>query len=104
MVWIYSKSFWVFLPTLADEFIRCESFERLELLRGVRGHEEGLSRQFEMVMGLVVVLFHCRVFQRTVHAFHLTIGPGMVGYGEAVLDATFWHTRSKICCKRSTGM
>ena len=38
-------------------------------------------------MGLVVVLFHRGVFERTVHAFHLTIGPGMVGFGEAMVDA-----------------
>ena len=43
--------------------------------------------QFQVVMGMVVVLLHRSVFQRTVHAFHLTIGPGMVGFGEAVLDA-----------------
>ena len=41
----------------------------------------------QMVMGLVVVLFHGSIFERAVHAFHLAIGPGMVGFGEAVLDA-----------------
>jgi hypothetical protein len=30
--------------------------------------------QFQVVMGLVVVLFHRSVFMRTVHAFHLTSG------------------------------
>jgi hypothetical protein len=40
-----------------------------------------------MVMGLIVILFHGGVFERAVHAFHLAIRPGMVGFGEAVLDA-----------------
>ena len=43
--------------------------------------------QFQVVMGLVVILFHRSVFKRAVHAFHLTIGPGMVSFGEAMLDA-----------------
>ena len=40
-----------------------------------------------MVMGLIGILVHGGVFEWAVHAFHLAIGPGMVGFGEAVLDA-----------------
>ena len=42
MVWIYDKSFWFFVPALADVFIRGKAFERLEALRKVIGHEESL--------------------------------------------------------------
>jgi hypothetical protein len=43
--------------------------------------------RFQMVMGLIVILFHGGVFERAVHAFHLAIGPGMVSFREAMLDA-----------------
>jgi hypothetical protein len=36
---------------------------------------------------LIVILFHGGVFERAVHAFHLAIGPGMVGFGEPMVDA-----------------
>src|ERR671922_2646085 len=86
MVRINGESFWLCLPTFTDVLIRSESFQRLESPRDVIGHEEGMQLLFQMVMGLVVVLLHGGFFARAVHAFHLAIGPGMVGFGEAVLD------------------
>jgi hypothetical protein len=41
---------------------------------------------FQVVMGLAVILFHGVVFERAVHAFHLTIRPGMVGFGQPMVD------------------
>ncbi len=40
-----------------------------------------------MVMDLIGIHVHDGVFEWAVHAFHLAIGPEMVGLGEAVLDA-----------------
>src|ERR671918_2353218 len=87
MVRIYGKSFRLFLPASADVFIRCESLERFEALGEVIGHQEGLQMRFQVVMGLVVILFHGGVFERAVHPFHLSIRPGMVGFGEPMVDA-----------------
>jgi hypothetical protein len=42
---------------------------------------------FQAVMGLVVVLFHSGIFERTVHAFDLAIRPGMVGFSQPMVDA-----------------
>jgi hypothetical protein len=53
MVWVNSKSFWIFLPALADVFIRGESFERVEPLREIIGHQEGLQMLFQVVMGRI---------------------------------------------------
>ena len=40
-----------------------------------------------MVVGRVVILLHGGFFEGTVQAFHLAIGPGMVGLGEAMVEA-----------------
>lgn len=40
-------------------------------------------------MSLVVIFFHGGVFERTVHAFDLPVAPGMVGFGQSMVDARF---------------
>ena len=42
---------------------------------------------FQVLVGLVVIFFHGGVFERAVHAFHLAIRPGMVGFGQPMVDA-----------------
>ena len=37
-------------------------------------------------MGFVVIPFHGGLFERTVHPFHLAIGPGMVGFGQPLVN------------------
>jgi hypothetical protein len=66
---------------------RGESFRRLASPRDVIGHQQGVRRLFQVGMGLIGILFHRGVFQRAGHACHVTIGPGRVGVGEAVLAA-----------------
>ena len=44
---------------------------------------------FELLAGIVVITFHRCFFQRPVHALDLTIGPGMVDFGQAMLNAMF---------------
>jgi hypothetical protein len=87
MVRIHGKSSRLFLPASADVFISCESLERLESLGKVIGHPEGLQVRFQVVVGLVVTLFYSGVFARAVHPFHLPIRPGMVGFGQPMVDA-----------------
>lgn len=41
---------------------------------------------FELAVGLVEIPPDGRLLQRSVHAFDLTIGPGVVGLSEAMLD------------------
>lgn len=43
----------------------------------------------QLVMIVVVEPFDGRVLDRTVHTFDLTVGPGMVDLGEAMIDAVF---------------
>ena len=44
--------------------------------------------RFQLMRGLIVILLHGGVLARAVHAFHLAIGPGGVGFGEPMLEAT----------------
>jgi hypothetical protein len=41
----------------------------------------------ERLMGLIVVFLHRRFLEHPVHAFHLTIRPGMVGFGQPMDNA-----------------
>ena len=41
----------------------------------------------KLLMGIVVVTVNGRIFERTVHALDLTIGPRMFGFGQAVVNA-----------------
>jgi hypothetical protein len=87
MVRIRGKALGLFVPAVTDVLIRGESCERFKSLREVIGHQERMQMLFQVVMGLVVILFHGGVFARAVHAFDLAIGPGMVGFGQPMGDA-----------------
>lgn len=87
MVRIDGKAFWLFLPALADVLIGGEPFQRFEPLREIIGHEKRVQMCFQVIMSRVVIFFHGGFFERAVHAFHLAIGPGMVGFGQPMVDA-----------------
>jgi hypothetical protein len=87
MVRIPDKAFLLFFLASADILIRRESFACIELLGEVVGHQESIQVRFQMVMGLIVILFHGGVFERAVHAFSLAIRPGMIGFGQPMVDA-----------------
>ena len=86
MVRIRGKPCWLFVPALTDVLIGCESFERFESLREVISHQESLEMLFQVVVGLIVVLFHGGLFERAVHPFDLAIGPRMVGLGQPMVN------------------
>jgi hypothetical protein len=86
MAWVDGKAFRLFLPAFADVLIRGQAFERFESLREIIGHQEGLQMLFQVVMSLIVILFHGGLFERAVHPFDLAIGPGMVGCGQPMVN------------------
>ena len=79
--------FGLMLPAVTAGFIRGKPAQRLEPLGEVIGHQEGLEVFHEMLVGLVVRLLHGGFFAGTIHAFHVTIGPGMVDFRETLVDA-----------------
>ncbi len=95
MVRIRGQACWLCVPALTDVLIGCESCEGFEPLREVIGHQEGMQMRFQVVLGLVVILFHGGVFARAVHAFDLAIGPRLVGFGEPMVEARLLTDTSK---------
>ena len=79
----------VFCPAFADEFVRGETSQRFKALGEVVGSEEGVEVLSKLIMGFVMIAAHGCFFQGAVHALDLALGPGMVRFGEPVLDAVF---------------
>ena len=50
---------------------------------------------FQLVVVLVVVALDGGFFDGAVHALDLPVGPGMIGFGEPVIDAVQRQTLSK---------
>ena len=84
--WIEFESLWFDCPSFADELIGCESFEGLQSPSEIVRADEVGEMPAELIMAVVVVAFDGRVLDGSVHPFDLTVGPGMVDLGEAVLD------------------
>ena len=70
----------------ADELVGCQAFEGLQSSPKVVGADEVGEVISELVVVVVVEAFHGRLLDRAVHAFDLTIRPGMLDLGEPVLD------------------
>ncbi len=87
MDWVEGKSVWGLRPAFAEVFVGRESFEGLESSGEVVGSEEVGQVRFELVVGVVEVALDSGVFDRAVHAFDLSICPGMVWFGEPVFDS-----------------
>ena len=49
----------------------------------------------QVVLGFVVIPFHGGLFERTVHPFHVALGPGLVGGGHPLGHPTFMTDASK---------
>jgi hypothetical protein len=86
MAWVDGKAFRLFLPAFADVLIRRKAFERFESFRKIIGHQKSMQMLFQVTMALVVILFDGGLFERTVHPFHVAIGPGVVGFGQPVVN------------------
>jgi hypothetical protein len=56
----------------------------------------------ELLMAVVVVAFDGRVLEGSVHPFDLTVGPGMVDLGEAVLDVVLAAPHGEHVCHRAS--
>src|SRR5215216_4678928 len=80
------ESVWLVCPGFADERVRREAPERLEASGVVVGFQKELEVRPELVVAVVVIAPDGRVFEGPVHPLDLTIGPGVIGLGEPVLD------------------
>lgn len=74
----------------------------------VVGADEVGEVRFELPMVVIMIAFDSSVFDRAVHPLDLTIGPGMLDFGQPVLDAILpaphiEHVRH-VACRWSIGV
>src|ERR1700757_3562568 len=80
---IESKSIRFFLPASADEFVGSKAAESGEVV----GSEEVAEMNAQLVMAVVVVALNRGFLDGAVHTLDLAVSPGMVRFGEPVVDA-----------------
>src|SRR5205809_7247720 len=81
------KRAWIFCPGVADVFIGREPFEDLETASEVVGRHEVGQMRSKLLVIVVVIAIDRRFLEGTVHPLDLPIGPWMIGFGQAMLDA-----------------
>src|ERR1700757_2744769 len=84
---IESKSIRFFLPASADEFVGGKAAESLESFGEVVGSDEVAEMNAQLVMAVVVVALNRGFLDGACHTLDLAVSPGMVGFGEPVVDA-----------------
>src|SRR6202049_1538737 len=87
MDWIEGESVWLFYPDAAEILVWREALEGFEPAAEVVGHDEVGQVAAKLVVGFIVVALDGRFLEGAVHPFDLAIRPGVVGFGQAVLDA-----------------
>jgi hypothetical protein len=84
--WVVSESPGLVCPSFAEVLVGGEPPQGLAAFSEVVGVEEGFEVFSELRVGLVVIAPNGGFLEGAVHPLDLTVGPGMVRLGEAVLD------------------
>lgn len=75
-----------------------KSSKCLESPGEVIGSDESIKMRPELFVIFVVIAFNGGLLERAVHTLDLAVSPGMVGLGEAVLNALL--TAQQVECRR----
>jgi hypothetical protein len=86
MVWVESKTFWFFLPTLDDVLIGRETVEGFEPFGEIISIHEVIAVLFDLLVVFIVIPFNGCLLQSSVHTLHLTVGPRVARAYEAMLN------------------
>jgi hypothetical protein len=86
MLRIDGQAIWFFLPALTEIFIGGKPSEGVASLGEGVSHQEGVEVLFQVLMGLVIVCCDRGFLEGAMHALHLAIGPGMLGFGQPMGD------------------
>ena len=89
MGWVEHKSAWLRSPYFADVFEGREALEGLQPPRVIVGIDEVVEMRGQLRMAVIMVPFDGGLLDRPVHPFDLPVGPGMLDFGESVLDPVF---------------
>ena len=87
MDWIYDESCWFACPDFTDVFIGCQAFQGFEATRVIIGVHKISEMVLELLVVVVMITLNSCLFDGSIHAFHLAIGPGMLDIGKPVLNA-----------------
>ena len=94
MAWMHGHAFGLLVPAWTAGLVRGQAVERFEAWRESSGHQAGRQRCCQGVLSVVVILSHGGRCARTVHPFHLTMGPGRVGCGHPMVKILRMTTAS----------
>src|SRR5215470_18598743 len=89
MDWIESEAFGFACPLLAEKFVRREPFEGLQSAPEIVSRDEVVEMALQLFMGVVMIALDGRLLNGAVHSFDLSVRPGVIDFGESVLDAVF---------------
>ena len=89
MGWIEDKSDWLVCPYFADVFEGCEALEGLQPPPVIVGVDEVVEMRRQLRVAVIMVPFDGSLLDRPVHPLDLPVGPGMLDFGEPVLDCEF---------------
>lgn len=84
---IEPESFGLFCPDAADVFIRREASKGREPAGEIVCRDEIIDMSAELVVAVVAIAFDGFLLDRPVHPLDLAICPGMLGFGQPVVDA-----------------
>src|SRR5438874_2520071 len=93
---IESEPFRLFCPELTNPLKRREAAKALETLRKVVRIEEGGDMRAKARVGRVEEPSDRGVLDRAIHPFDLTVGPRMVEFREAMVDAVLGAGEVKV--------
>lgn len=95
MGWIKFESFRFGCPDCADVFVWSEAAECLQSARKIVCRYKVVEMCPQLVMAVVVEPFDCGILDRSVHAFDLSIRPGVTHFGQPMFDPIFRASHSK---------
>lgn len=86
MVGILYEQIWFLQADFANGLVRRAAVEGLEAFVEVVGHEEVVDMAFECLGRGVMVELGGGFLNRAVLALHLVVGPGMIRFGQTLLN------------------
>ena len=84
---VEGEALWLRGPCLTDEFVWREACEGLQAAAEVVGVDKVVEMLGELLMAVIMKALDGCFFDGPVHPLDLPIGPGMVDFGEPMLDA-----------------
>ena len=83
---VEDESFGLDCPAFADEFVRCEAFQRLQSSAEVVSADKVVEMRCQLLVRFVEIAADGRFLDGSVHAFDLAVGPWMARFRQPMID------------------